>query len=91
MAEQSEPPKPTSFGPAFNATGRDDTSTEILTPQMDPAVRARRGALIAALILVVGVMLVYSYLRNPINPNEMPHSDSIGNAKANADRDRKTD
>lgn len=89
MPQPQEPPKTSNFGPAFNATGRDDTSTEILTPKLDPGVRSRRTTLIALLVLVGGVMLYYSYLRNPINPSEMPHGTGFGDAKNAADRERK--
>jgi len=58
-------------GLRFNATGRDDTSTEILVPKEDPRVRSRRIGLIV-LIAVAGFVGIYvSFLRNPITLAEL--------------------
>lgn len=77
MADEKEPVKPSSLGPAFNATGRDDTTTEILTQQIDSATKMRRTYLISGVVVAIAIMLFLSYLRNPINPFAPPDESKI--------------
>ena len=67
----AETPKSTGVGFKFNSTGTDDTSTEILEPQVDSAAKTRRLLLIAVIAVAILGMLGVSFLRNPISMDDL--------------------
>ena len=67
MPDQDESsPKSGLTGLKFNSTGRDDTSTDILVPEVDARSRARRTSMIVGIVVLVVAVLAVSFVRNPI-------------------------
>lgn len=75
MSDSRQKPGSTesSLGFKFTSTGRDDSTTEILKPRVDPAIQRRKAIGIAIVIVLVLAICAYSYWKNPINPLESQH------------------
>jgi hypothetical protein len=68
-----DPSKPTNDAStqgykAFTNTGREDSTTEILKPQISAQVRQRYALIITVAVVLVAGLAYFAYLRNPINP-----------------------
>jgi len=60
--------RPNSLGlKAFNQTGREDTTHEVLRPQVAPAVRRRNAMLIAAVVAAAAIAIYFAYLRSGLS------------------------
>ena len=73
--------RPNSMGlKAFNQTGREDTTHEVLRPQVAPAVRRRNAMLIVAVIAAAAIAIYFASLRSglPLIPHEDENSHSFG-------------
>ncbi|MFM7320718.1 MAG: hypothetical protein ACKO5K_04240 [Armatimonadota bacterium] len=67
MPDTNDPPAKSSIaGLKFNSTGRDDTSTDILVPEVDARSKSRRTAMIVGIVVMVVAVMIVSFARNPI-------------------------
>jgi len=71
MSDQDPPTKSPIAGLKFNSTGRDDTSTDILVPEVDSRSRGRRTLMIVAIVVMVLAVFLVSIARNPIDWNSL--------------------
>ncbi len=81
MANNAPPP---TGGFKFNATGSDDTTTQILKPQIAPATVRLRIIVIAAVLCGILLMGYIQYKRNgvPIIPKDEPEHGPVFDAPA---------
>lgn len=52
---------------AFNRTGREDTTTEVLRPRRDPNAVRRNGVLIAVVVAAVCVLFYMAFQRSGLS------------------------
>lgn len=71
MADINKSGGGTPGGFKFNSTGTDDTSTEIIVPQIDARSRMRRTALIGFVVCALVALLYVSFVRNPITRGDL--------------------
>jgi hypothetical protein len=78
--------RPNSLGlKAFNQTGREDTTHEVLRPKVDPGVRRRNAMLVAAVIAAAAIATFVAYQRSGLSL--IPRGDETGASFGTAGRD----
>lgn len=77
---------------AFNTTGNDDTTAEVLRPQASPEAKKRSAALIGLVTVALFVLLYVAYQRSGLDliPSADDHK-SIGQSASQAEQDRKVE
>ena len=64
MSDPKKTDSGTGLGFSFNATGHDDTSTEILETKLDSATKLKRMALIGVVLLIAAAFALWTYAKN---------------------------
>jgi hypothetical protein len=70
---------------AFNQTGREDTTHEVLRPKVDPSVRRRNAMLVVAVIAAAAIATFVAYQRSGLSliPPSGENSPSFGTTQQN--------
>ncbi len=75
---------------AFNATGNDDTTTEVLSQQYSPEARKRNVTLIGIVVAALALLLYVAYQRSGLSliPSADDNHASIGASAEKAAKQR---
>ncbi|GAB4453596.1 MAG: hypothetical protein OHK0029_06770 [Armatimonadaceae bacterium] len=77
--KQSDSPPTNSMGlKAFNQTGREETTTNIIRPKKDPKVQQRNILLTVAIVIFFVVAAGIAFSRSGLNLNEIFSAESGG-------------